>query len=531
MRRIRPTIDIAVDGHWAYISTPYNKAFIEHVKQFPGREWSRETMMWKVPIEVEEYLEYEKYYPGYERNYQAKSYAEIRKPALDTTSLYPFQVEACRQIIQQSMVGMLNFEMGLGKTPTAIRLLNSLPHMNRVLIVCPAIVRLNWRDELQKWGWDKDITIVDSGKKAEAAVRCISGALIISYELLKYCIGWEWGGIVFDESHYIKNGKTARSKAAKKVRLKNPNAVVLALTATPITSEPKDLHHQLDVLWPGRFGTFWQFANRYSNIESNGYGTTIKGTNPVHADELEKRLVSVACRVTKHEVAHLLPPFLVQTIRVRTNKRWNQRELLASLSSGVRRQHDLKTFCEEAGNEKHKKTIELVKELQESATHVCVMTHFRDSAHKLAEEFSNAFVVTGDLSPKKRMEVIKTAEKQKDAVLVCTMHSVGIGIDLTKFTAAVFAELYWQPAVIVQALGRFSRLSGRDPSTCYLLVLENSLDEPIAHALKRRLKDQAELYKSGVSEEKMLEGFEAPEDEWLAELREAATSFNEEEYL
>ena len=512
-------------GYWVYITAPYNAGFIKHLKQFPGRQWvPKPVKKWRVPVELLDWIYFESYYPGPEFILQGDwTIPDVDQEYLE--GLYPYQQDAIKHLARNAYTGLLSFEMGLGKTPTSIRAMLSAK-VKRLLIVCPAVVRINWENELQRWGWTGTIGICDKGKDLPDAE-----AIITSYELLKHFQKQEFDGIIFDEAHYLKNGKAGRTKNARALRLRNLGKPAIALSATPITTEPKDIHSITDILWPDRFGSFWQFVNRYCNVEANDYGTTIQGVNASYSDELGMRMRHIAVRVTKHEVRDLLPPSIVQTLRVRDNSRWGHAGgFQAALQSGADREQ-LRTHCERVGQRKHRRALELAKELRlGGTTHICVLTHLRKSAEELASKFPDATLITGDMPPKDRMAAIKLAEASPTSTLVCTMHSVGIGIDLTKFTGAIFAELYWQPAVIIQALGRFSRLSGKDPSTCYLLVLEGSIDEPIASALRRRLKDQAELYKNGLSEEKMLEGMAMSEEDVILELREAAANAVEEEY-
>jgi SWI/SNF-related matrix-associated actin-dependent regulator 1 of chromatin subfamily A len=46
---------------------------------------------------------------------------------------------------------LIGDEMGLGKTIQAIGLINAASNLNRVLIVCPASLKLNWAKEIRKW--------------------------------------------------------------------------------------------------------------------------------------------------------------------------------------------------------------------------------------------------------------------------------------------------------------------------------------------------------------------------------------------
>ena len=456
--------------------------------------------------------------------------------------LHSYQQEGVARGVSERAL-LCNFEMGLGKTPTAIEIsrLTMNEKSGPMLVVCPALVRRNWCNEFDKW-WPghPGIHCAESSKQAAKWNMNKEPILVVSYDLATSINATlEWGAIVADESHYLKNEASRRSKILRTLYLRNPQTLKLMLTGTPITSEPRDLWHQLDCLQPGRFGDYWRFVRRYSNVVSNQYGTDVKGLNDTYAPELNERLKAVSMRVTKQEVAHLLPPFSVQSIMLPPVKSVSPRELLDRAGSGLRKQHELDAVVAALGDTKVGATVDAVENaLDGGATHVCVLTHFRSTAEKIENALSRLDVpvirVDGDIPIKQRLVHIDDAKKLPRAVLVATMHSINVGIDLTRFTVAVFAELYWQPSAMIQALGRFSRLSGKLPSQCYLLVRQGSLDEPIAYTLLRRVKDQSKLFKPGQAEAGLSAEFDPAnmrEEDFIESLREAAACRREDVYL
>lgn len=452
--------------------------------------------------------------------------------------LYEYQA---RDVARAVFLGhfIYNYETGLGKTAPAIEAAR-ITQAEYILVICPALVREHWQRELDKW-WSEhpEVAIYETGKDFADGLANIT---ITSYELAKYIDPkLAWDAIIVDELHYIKTGTAGRSKTLRKILSYNEDALAMGLTATPMTKEPKDLHHQLDALWPGRFGNFWKFANRYCIVEKSRFGTNITGLNEDHADELNGRLDELSSRVTKQEVAHLLPPFLVQATRIAPKRKHNVREVLEDFSSCVRKKHEqrLDGLILRATSDKIRKVVEQVDQGLESGNKVCVLTHFRSSVDSIADELQarlgiNTVRITGDLAMKKRMRAIEHACTSND-VMVATMHSVNVGIDLTAFTVAVFAELYWQPAEVIQAIGRFSRLSGTLPSTCYLMVMEGTLDEIIADTLFNRLRDIGQLQKSSAAEKQVIDQFDpdnVDETELLKDLLAAASQrVEEDEYL
>jgi hypothetical protein len=86
---------------------------------------------------------------------------------------------------------------------------------------------------------------------------------------------------------------------------------------------------------------------------------------------------------------------------------------------------------------------------------------------------------------------------------------------------------------MIQALGRFSRLSGTVPSSCKILVAEGTIDEVIAAKLEEKVNAANMAVKAGMSEEILSRslGIESGDD-WLTELKAAIISkTREDEYL
>ena len=221
-------------------------------------------------------------------------------------SLYEFQERTVKRIIKAGGTHLVAFEMGLGKTPTAIEALRRQGERN-ILIVCPAVVRPHWEKEFDLWWPDHpEVQVLSKGKDFETIT--LGGIKITSYALAKHLEGLSdnFDSVVLDEVHMLKNSFSKRSKTFKTFLTSKHKR--LLLSATPITNEPKDLWNPLNLGWPCRFGTYWQFCFRYALIEKNEYGMKAYGLDRENEKELRRRLAEVCTRVTKAEVAHLLPP-------------------------------------------------------------------------------------------------------------------------------------------------------------------------------------------------------------------------------
>ena len=76
-------------------------------------------------------------------------------PAPEGKSYLPYQEEGIRAIVSRYTLGMkgnlLADDMGLGKTVQAIGVINAEPDIQKVLIICPKSLKLNWLSELDEW--------------------------------------------------------------------------------------------------------------------------------------------------------------------------------------------------------------------------------------------------------------------------------------------------------------------------------------------------------------------------------------------
>jgi len=465
-----------------------------------------------------------------------QSTGEINLP----NDMYPFQRAGVSNALMLRSY-MLSFDTGLGKSRTALEVIKQIGQ-GLILIVAPASVQYNWESEINKWGIVADVRILDTGKKIEELFDDgAAGSLILitSWSLLhKLESRLKPNIIIFDELHYAAGRESQRSRAALELRQANPEAVILGLTATPILSEVEDLWHQLHLLYPNRFGSYWNFIKRYCLTEENQWGgLDVLGLRHDTAEELRERVSAISLRVTKEEVKHLLPAFTARPIYVTAEKKV-LKELTAEFDGLPEHKQQLDNFVSKAGSLKVLEATEHAVEVHKSGqSKVCILTYFRATADALAEEFQARELkfthVDGSWSPSERKKQLDIAREQSP-FLIATMSSIAEGIDLTAFNHVIFAELYWQPSLMTQVMGRFHRLNGKMPVSNDFLILKGTLDEIIARTLLRRAHDAKQIIAQSTADKALSENLKQPEQshaEALAELRLAAKSMEQDEYL
>ena len=151
------------------IHMPYDIDAIPLLRSMPGTRWNGDNKSWTVSIkpadlprviEIADQLQLqipdslrEKLNAGTVDSQKAMARAE--KPRADGKTLYPFQKVGVNFLALHDRA-LLADEMGTGKTPVSIM---SLPENASVIVVCPAAVKYNWRDEINSWRPEFKVTI------------------------------------------------------------------------------------------------------------------------------------------------------------------------------------------------------------------------------------------------------------------------------------------------------------------------------------------------------------------------------------
>ena len=424
---------------------------------------------------------------------------------------------------------LIGDDMGLGKTIQALGFINKIrPDLGRtpkVLIICPASIKMNWYREAKKWIVPATSTIViESGIPAQAIKH--HNICIINYDILtkyeKAIIPIDWDVIVYDESHYMKNDKAKRSRAGN-IFSKMSDFVVL-LTGTPITNKPIDLWHQLNIIDWDMFKSRSTFVDRFCG-GAQGIGAT-------NLDELQELLRSTyMVRRMKDDVLTELPPKVRQIVEVsrrgfervleeeskylsivkkyetqmdelEATRRINNmteeefKKEAARLRSGkLGDMGEIARIRHQTALAKVPKVVDFVKDVLENRDKVIVFAHHRDVIEQIANEFKGESVVLygGMSTGEKDASVQAFMKNPKIRVFVASIVAAGVGLTLTASDTVIFAEESWNPSDISQAEDRAHRIGQQNTVFVYHLVVEGSIDSYIMNKIisKQEVIDQS----------------------------------------
>jgi len=408
-------------------------------------------------------------------------------------------------------------EMGLGKTIQAIGTVNALA-LNRVVVVCPASLKQNWKREIETWlTRDLSVAVYDDGPMT-ADIEIVNYSLLSTrHERLPEIIN-EYAPelLVLDESHFIKNKDAKRTKAAQQIDADRR----LYLTGTPIKNRPIELWQQLKGL-TDEFD-FWPFAKTYCGARKTRFGWEMDGAT--NLDELQERLrSSVMVRRQKADVLTDLPEKMRQVIPLAQNgmgdlvdeeqqayeehedriadakRRKAQAEVNDNEAAYQEAVKDLKEARQVAFErmaeirkqialQKTDYVIQHLNSVLESEDKVVVFAHHKQAIQRLQNEFGDqAVALTGDTPPAERQRAVdRFQEDPETTVFIGSIHAAGTGITLTAASHVVFAEIDWTPSVNRQCEDRCHRIGQDDTVHVQYLVVDGSLESRIARMNVRK---------------------------------------------
>jgi SWI/SNF-related matrix-associated actin-dependent regulator 1 of chromatin subfamily A len=405
-------------------------------------------------------------------------------------------------------------EMGLGKTVQAIGAINASPEIRRVLVICPASLKINWRNEMRRW-LTRDLTIGVMPADMSADVT------ICNYDILKKLPVAAWDLVILDEAHFCKNPKAARTKLVKSI-VRGAKRI-LALTGTPILNKPIEMWPILQMVnpeaWdpagyvkkmavgPGEGAGFFRFAKRYCDAHQERVSrdkTVWVFDGASNLPELQEKLrTTCMVRRLKADVLKELPPKRRQVISVgngcHDEQTWG--DIGDDYETAYKRAKNIP--FEEISEVRHTQAlqkveaaVEHIREAAEASGKVVVFAHHKDVIAALAEGLADLGVatLTGDTPNDARQAAVERFQSDTTCrVFIGSIHAAGVGLTLTAASHIIFVELDWTPANLTQAEDRCHRIGQTESVLVQHLVLDGSIDARMTQLIveKQNIADMA----------------------------------------
>ncbi|KAL5009114.1 hypothetical protein ScPMuIL_014695 [Solemya velum] len=456
-----------------------------------------------------------------------------RLPQNLSEKLMPFQREGIIFAIRKNGKCLIADEMGLGKTIQAISIAYYYKHEWPLLIIVPSSLRYCWIEEMEKWLPDihpHDINLIQTGADASgiatAKVTITTFGLLskkTSHIVLEALDSQKFKVVIIDESHYIRNSKTASCKAVVPL-VTNADRRIL-LSGTPALSKPVELFPQIDALYPGKFGLWWQFTTKYCNARVEWIGG-IKKRNVNGAsnlEELQSRLANtLMIRREKSEVLKQLPPKQRQKVLFDLKDSGMKKELkksFAELLESMRKSNSsigqlLRVDNSSSNGESAKENFHVLSMIQQlyRLSGEAKIGPVREYVEMLCENSQLKFLVfayhhsmmngvqqslwekrvkfiriDGETKPSERLHLVQQFQSDPDTrVAILSILAAGVGLTFTAAKLVVFAEMYWTPGVLVQCEDRAHRIGQTAAVPVHYLVAKDTMDEWVWSAVCKK---------------------------------------------
>jgi len=405
----------------------------------------------------------------------------------------------------EKLVGCKRFiladDMGLGKTTsTIIAALET--GAKKVLIVCPASLKINWEREIKNYT-DRPSYICE-GKNFSTNEDFI----IINYDILKNfhdtkdlknspILNARFDLVILDEAHMISNPQAQRTKIVNSF-CKNAKYLWL-LTGTPMTNRPMNYYNLLNLIESPVSANWMAYAIRYCA----GYQFNVKGrkiwnvTGASNLEELRDRTSRQLLRRLKTDVLDL-PEKIITPVYLRLKSKmyeglmgeyydWynTKKEESSSLTIQFSKLMKVRQVIAE---EKIATTIELAENIVEQGKKVVILTNFTDSLKKIHEHFGKQSVyLDGSCSKIQRQHAVdEFQENDKIKVFVGNLKAAGVGITLTAGEAVIMNDLSFVPSEHLQGEDRCYRYGQKNSVSIYYPIFENTIEGAIYDILAKK---------------------------------------------
>lgn len=467
--------------------------------------------------------------------------------------LRPYQKQGVEWLYRsagRSGAALLADDMGLGKTlqTLAFIALWKRQHPGPALVVCPATLLGNWRDEAAKFvPWLNVLVMHGAKRKDYFGVLDAADIIVTSYALLDRDAdvyrGLGLSAVVLDEASAIRNPDTLAAKAARKMKA----AARVAISGTPVENSVRDMWSVFQYLMPGYLGGREDFRRRYELPCAAGVPDAL---TRAAMQRLRWRTAPFMLRRTKDLVAKDLPPKIetvvwcdpsplqedhyrsilrhgadkVNAMRSQSGNEGARMQVLTVLLRLRQSCCDLRLLDKEMGkrplaevSSKLLMLMELLDEAIRGGHRVLVFSQFTSMLSLIRQELEAegvGFAYLDGATRDRAAEVGRFQQPGGPPVFLISLKAGGYGLTLTAADTVVLFDPWWNPAVEAQAADRIHRIGQTRPATVYKLITRGTVEEKILRLQEKKKSvisaavggddDDARPMMAGLSEAEML---------------------------
>ena len=360
------------------------------------------------------------------------------------------------------------------------------------MILAPSSLIYNWKEEFEKFAPQMEVEVIYGLKASrDEVIACNPQVAITSYASFRQDVEQyeknQYQYLILDEAQVMKNSQTKIAQYLRKFDVPH----TFALSGTPIENHVEELWSIFQIVLPGLFPGKKEF----------------KQLSPETISQYVKPFIM---RRKKSEVLQELPDLIEmtykneladdqKTIYLAQLKQMQDRILSSSeeelnrskmeILSGLMRLRQIcdtpSLFLEDYTGESGKldSLRELLEQIKDGNQRVLIFSQFRGMLDIIEKELDalkmTSFKITGSTPANERQDMTNAFNSGQGDAFLISLKAGGVGLNLTGADTVILVDLWWNPAVEDQAIGRAHRMGQDKNVEVYRMITRGTIEEKI----------------------------------------------------
>ena len=382
--------------------------------------------------------------------------------------------------------------MGLGKTLQTLSFLTSrLDKDSKVLILSPSSLIYNWQDECQKFTPQLDVTVSYGLKAVRDEIIAENHQITItSYASFRQDFNLynqlNFDYLILDEAQVMKNTQTKIAQSLRAFDVKN----CFALSGTPIENKLLEIWSIFQIVLPGLLPTKKEFLKMEPQSVARYISPFImrrrkEDVLPELPDLIEINYHNEL--IDSQKAIYLAQLRQMQDgIRHSSDSEINRQKI--EILSGITR---LRQICDtpklfmnyDDDSGKLASLRELLLQIKENGHRALIFSQFRDMLDLAEKEIEalglTSYKMTGSTPANERQEMTHAFNNGSKDTFLISLKAGGVGLNLTGADTVVLIDLWWNPAIEMQAISRAHRIGQKENVEVYRMITRGTIEEKI----------------------------------------------------
>jgi SWI/SNF-related matrix-associated actin-dependent regulator 1 of chromatin subfamily A len=399
-------------------------------------------------------------------------------------------------------------------------------NFKKILVICPASLKTNWKRELafyapeeqigivngDEWVSDKKYTIINYdiasrfykipkekngnkevvSRKKEVIEKCLSESQLIqaNFDL-----------VIIDEAHKLSNNTSNRFKTISDFLKRSGIKDIYLVTGTPITNKPINYYNILSLIKHPITFNWEKFIKRYcegrKRTSKNG-GSFWEAKGASNLEELKEKTKNAYIRRMKDEIPGLPSKTIREIYYDLSNKekqeydsvweKYVEKKKAEGQNSFNKDLTELILLRQFISQKMISRTIEFINDKLEDEKKVFVACCFTDEINKLKEYYGDKCVIyNGQMTQKQKDKAVHEFMNNDNVMVFCgNIIASGVGLTLTSSHICVYNSFEWVPGNNSQMCDRIHRISQTKDVEIYYQLFTNTISEVIWNTVVKK---------------------------------------------